>query len=96
MQEKVVRIEQRLQEQSRILLFPIDEGLALLAPAGVGVGLQAAVPGIILGIVSYIVWKRLKGDGGLERMLALLYWYLPREISPIKSWPDSSVTMWRG
>ena len=53
MQEKVVRIEQRLQEQSRILLFPIDEGLALLAPAGVGVGLQAAVPGIILGIVSY-------------------------------------------
>lgn len=96
MQEKVVRIEQRLQEPARILLFPIDEGLALLAPAGVGVGLQAAVPGVILGVVSYIVWKRLKGDGGLERMLALLYWYLPREISPIKAWPDSSVTMWRG
>ncbi|ULB12498.1 type IV conjugative transfer system protein TraL (plasmid) [Cereibacter azotoformans] len=96
MQEKVIRIEQRLQEHGRILLFPIDEGLALLAPAGVGLAMQAAVAGIILGLVSYVLWKRIKGDGGLERILALTYWYLPAELSPMKSWPDSAVTMWRG
>ncbi|MEY3109546.1 MAG: TraL [Verrucomicrobiota bacterium] len=96
MQENVVRIEQRLQEHARILLFPLDEGLALLAPAGIGLGLQAAVPGIILGIASYLAWKKVKGDGGLERILALTYWYLPRELSPMKSWPDSAVNMWRG
>lgn len=96
MQEKVIKIEQRLQEQGRILLFPIDEGLALLAPAGVGLAIQQAIPGIVLGIVSYLVWKRLKGDGGVERLLAMSYWYLPREISPLKNWPDSAVNMWRG
>lgn len=96
MQEKVVLIEQRLQEQQRILLFPVDEGLALLAPVGVGIGVQAVVPGIVLGAISYIVWKKLKGDGGLERILALLYWFSPREISPTKFFPDSSVNMWRG
>ncbi|WP_140846674.1 type IV conjugative transfer system protein TraL [Paracoccus sp. FO-3] len=96
MQDNVVKIEQRLQEQSRILLFPVDEGLALLLPFGVGVALQAALAGMILGAASYVLWKRLKGDGGLERMLALLYWYLPREAGPVRAWPDSSVTMWRG
>ncbi len=96
MQEKVVRIEQRLQEQARILLFPVDEGLALLAPAGVGIALQSAISGIVLGVISYVLWKRLKGEGGLERLLALLYWYVPREVGPMKSWPDSSVTIWRG
>ena len=96
MQERVVKIEQRLQEQGRILLFPIDEGLALLAPAGVGLAIQQAIPGIVIGIISYFVWKRLKGDGGVECLLAMTYWYLPREISPLKNWPDSAVNMWRG
>ncbi|WP_226554725.1 type IV conjugative transfer system protein TraL [Celeribacter naphthalenivorans] len=96
MQENVIRIEQRLQEQGRILIFPIDEGLALLAPFGVALALQAALLGIILGLASYLIWKRLKGDGGIEALLAMLYWFLPKEISPLKSWPDSAVTMWRG
>lgn len=96
MQENVITIEQRLQDQARILIFPLDEGIALLAPAGVGIAMQAAIPGIVLGVVSYLLWKRLKGDGGVERILAAMYWYLPRTLSPVKSWPDSAVAMWRG
>jgi conjugal transfer pilus assembly protein TraL len=96
MQEKVVKIEQRLQEQGRLLLFPIDEGLALLAPAGVGLAIQQAIPGIVFGIIIYVIWKRLKGDGGVERLLAMTYWYLPKALSPLKNWPDSAVNMWRG
>lgn len=94
--EKVVRIEQRLQDQPRILLFPMDEGLALLAPAGIGLSLQAAIPGFLLGLASYLLWKKVKGDGGVERILALSYWFLPHTLSPMKAWPDSAVTMWRG
>ena len=96
MQENVVKIEQRLQEQARILLFPIDEGLALLAPIGVGLMTQNAIPGIVMGGIIYFLWKRMKGDGGLEQMLAMLYWYLPHTVSPVKHWPDSAVTVWRG
>lgn len=96
MQENVTAIEQRLQDQPRILIFPLDEGIALLAPAGVGVAMQAAIPGLVLGVVSYLIWKRMKGDGGIERILASMYWFLPRALSPVKNWPDSAVTMWRG
>lgn len=92
----IVKIEQRLQEAGRILLFPVDEGLALLAPAGIGLGLQAPLPGIALGVISFVLWKRFKGDGGLERVLAQLYWYLPRSLTITKTLPDSSVQAWRG
>ncbi len=92
----IVKIEQRLQEQPRILLFPVDEGLALLAPAGIGLGLQAPIPGILLGVMSFALWKRFKGDGGLERVLAQLYWYLPSSLTITRTMPDSSVQEWRG
>lgn len=78
------------------MLFPIDEGLALLAPAGIGLGLQAPFAGLILGIASYAVWKRIKGDGGMERVLAQLYWFLPATLSIAKTFPDAAVQDWRG
>ncbi|WP_424753235.1 type IV conjugative transfer system protein TraL [Methylobacterium sp.] len=96
MQENVITIEQRLQDQPRILIFPLDEGIALFAPAAVGVAMQAAIPGIVFAVIAYVGWKKLKGDGGVERILAAAYWFLPRAISPVKSWPDSAVAMWRG
>lgn len=93
---KVVKVEQRLQDVPCILLVPVDEGVAGLAPIGFGLLTQHLVPGLILGIFGFVGWKRFKGEGGVPRVLALLYWFLPAQANFFRSMPDSGVSMWRG
>ena len=93
---KVVKVEQRLQDVPRILLVPLDEGLAGLTPIGFGLLTQHLVPGLILGIFGFVLWKRFKGEGGVPRVLALLYWFLPAQANFFRSMPESGVSMWRG
>ena len=96
MQDKVIRVEQRLQDVPRFLLVPIDEGLAAALPVGFGLLPQHLLPGLMLSVVAFIGWKRFKGEGGVPRVLALLYWFLPKSFSLFKSLPDSGVFVWRG
>lgn len=93
---RVIRVEQRLQDTPRFLLVPVDEGLAAALPIGFGLLTQHLVPGLFLSVLSFILWKRLKGEGGIPRFLALSYWYGPRELRLWKSLPDSGVSTWRG
>lgn len=96
MSDDVITIEQRLQDPPRIAFFSLDEGLMFLFPVGIGLLTRHLIPGVICGIVIWQLWKMVKGDGGLEWLVAASYWFLPGFVSPYKSLPDSSITLWRG
>ena len=96
MSAPVIRVEQHLQDVPRILLVPVDEGLAGLLPVGFGLLSQHLIPGMGLGVLSFILWKRFKGEGGVPHVLALLYWLIPSELGLFRSLPASAVTVWRG
>lgn len=93
---KIIKVEQRLQDVPRILLVPVDEGLAGMLPVGFGLLTQHLMPGLVLGLAAFAFWKRFKGEGGVGRVLSLLYWYLPQPFGVFRSLPDSGVGMWRG
>ena len=90
----IVKIEQRLQDPQRFFLIPADEALTLGFPTLMGMLTQNLIPGIIASVVFWVAWKKLKGDGGLERFAALCYWYLPAELQAFPSFPDSAQTRW--
>jgi type IV conjugative transfer system protein TraL len=96
MSDPVIRVEQHLQDVPRILLVPVDEGLAALLPVGFGLMTQHLIPGLAMGLLSFALWKRFKGEGGVPHVLALLYWVLPRPMNFCRSLPDSAVSVWRG
>ena len=92
----VVRIEQKLEAPGRLLFFTLDDAAAFLLPAAIGFLSRHLVEGAVVGVILFIFWRRLKGEGGVERLKAASYWYLPAQVSPYRSFPRSDVTHWRG
>jgi len=92
---KVIKIEQRLQDPPMFFIVPSDEAIAGAFPMLMGLFTQHAIPGIIAGVVFYFIWKRVKGERGLQGLLALIYWITPKELSVYRSFPDSAVCAWR-
>lgn len=93
---QMVRIEQRLEEPSRFLIFTFDDVLAFAVPMVVGWLGKQLILGLVVGLICYSLWKRVKGEGGLASVKAALYWFLPVEVTPYRGFPDSAVTFWRG
>jgi conjugal transfer pilus assembly protein TraL len=91
----IVAIEQRLQDPPRFLMFSADEAAALGVPILLGVAGKKVVLGIVTGLVLYRLWKALRGDGGLQGLMATIYWFAPRELRLIRALPDSGVIVWR-
>lgn len=89
-----VKIEQRLQDPQRVLLLPIDEALALILPFIFGVIGNQVPLGALLGVVAWWVWGKVKGEGGLELLVAATYWYLPASVKAYKEFPDSAQDHW--
>lgn len=92
----IVRIEQKLEAKGRLLFFTADDAAAFLIPAAVGFLSRNIISGVLVGLILFALWRRLKGEGGLERLKAAAYWYLPAQISPYRSFPRSDVVHWRG
>lgn len=92
----LVKIEQRLQDSPRILMFPADEAFFFGLPVLMGMLGKVLIPGVIVGFVLWMIWRRLKGDGGLVMMIGALYWYLPSSVNVFAGLPDSSVSVWEG
>jgi len=91
-----VLIEQRFEEPARFLIFTMDDALVFALPFMVGWVTKHLIPGAIIGLVLYSIWKRMKGEGGLSRLKAATYWFLPSEVTPYRSFPPSHVEHWRG
>lgn len=94
--QDTVFIEQKLEAPRKLLFFTIDDAAMFLLPAAVGFLSKHLIGGIIVGLVAFSFWRRLKGEGGIERLKAAAYWFLPSEVSPYQSFPRSDVTFWRG
>ena len=90
----LVSIEQRLQDPSRILILPADEAVLLGFPILMGLLGRDVVSGIVIGLVAWGIWRRLKGEGGLERVLAGCYWFIPSAFGVFRPLPDSAVDVW--
>ena len=91
-----VKIEQKIDVPGRLFFFTTDDALVALVPVAIGFLSRNLIPGFVIGVLAYLMWRKLKGEGGLERLKALLYVALPPEISPYRSFPRSDVTAWRG
>mgnify|MGYP001799523604 CR=1 FL=1 len=92
----VVRIEQKLEAPGRLLFFTLDDAAAFLLPAAVGFLSRHLISGALVGVLAFFLWQKLKGEGGVERLKAAAYWYLPFQVSPYRSFPRSDVSHWRG
>lgn len=90
----LVKIEQRLQDPPRVLILPYDEALLLGLPFMMGLLSRQMLFGCVVALVFWIAWRRLKGEGGLELLLAAAYWYLPHELNVFKPFPDSANDVW--
>jgi conjugal transfer pilus assembly protein TraL len=92
----LILIEQKLEAPKRFLFFTADDAAMFLAPILVGFLSKHLIGGVVLGLIAFGLWRRLKGEGGVERLKAATYWFLPSEISPYRSFPQSDVVFWRG
>ena len=89
-----VVIEQRLQDPPRFLMLPADEALVLGLPILMGLLGRMLIPGLLVGILTWAAWKRLKGEGGLETLLAAAYWYTPHDLGIFAPLPDAAPEVW--
>ena len=90
----VVTIEQRLQDPPRFLMLPADEAVLLGLPILMGLLGRMLIVGIVVAILTWAAWKRLKGEGGLEMLLAATYWYTPHTLGVFSAFPDSAPETW--
>ncbi|WP_299775998.1 type IV conjugative transfer system protein TraL [uncultured Tateyamaria sp.] len=91
---KVIKVEQRLQNPPQFFFVPADEAVAGLVPCVLGILSKQLFVGAVLGVTTYFIWKRVKGERGLHGLLALFYWLIPKEITSYRSYPDSAVSSW--
>ena len=90
----LVKIEQRLQDPARFFILPADEAALLGLPIMMGLMGRTIVTGVIIGLVAWTAWRRLKGEGGLEHVAAAAYWFIPSKLGIFKNLPDSAVDRW--
>jgi conjugal transfer pilus assembly protein TraL len=90
----IVTIEQRLQDPAQFLILPADEAAFLAFPTMMGILGRQVLLGVAAGLILWSLWRRLKGEGGLEGFAAALYWHLPTRLSGFSPFPDSSVSVW--
>ncbi|RYG89922.1 type IV conjugative transfer system protein TraL [Loktanella sp. IMCC34160] len=88
------RIEQRLQDPPRVLMLPADEAILLGLPVLMGLLGKQVITGVIVAVTLWMIWKRIKGDTGLEGVAAAAYWFLPTGFGLLKELPDASVDLW--
>jgi conjugal transfer pilus assembly protein TraL len=91
-----VSIEQKLEVPKRFLFFTADDAAAFLAPAFIGFLSRHVIGDLIIGVITFSLWRRLKGEGGIERLKAAVYWFFPQEATPYRSFPRSDVVFWWG
>ena len=95
-QSEYIHIEQRFEQPARFLIFTADDALVFACPFLIGWMSKHLIPGFVIGLIFYFLWKRLKGEGGLSRLKAAFYWFCPVQLTPYRSFPPSHVEHWRG
>jgi type IV conjugative transfer system protein TraL len=84
-------IPQHLDKPFRLFIWTWDEVAAFSLPCvTLFFFLNAPMTGVLLGMVSFILLKKLKGEEGHYFLAHLAYWYLPPFVM-YKSTPHSYI-----
>ena len=92
--DTVIVIPTRLEESGRFFILSQDEIPVVVVPVVLGLVTQNMFPGLIIAVLAYLGWSRLKGEGGFYALHAIRYWYFPKALSYLPSLPDSAVSRW--
>lgn len=82
-------IPRQLDEPERLLFWSFDEAAFMIFPMGIGIMTGHILMGMILGALSFYLWKRVKGTGQVNLAIYGVYWYLPSFISSMRFTPPS-------
>lgn len=85
-----------LDEPPRLLFWSIDEAMIMLTPAGMGIILEYTVIGMILGLISFLGWRKIKGNNQANLLMYGAYWMLPPFLLKMKFTPPSCYRMYLG
>ncbi len=84
-------IPRHLDDAPRFLLWSVDEAMSGLLPVFLGGVMGLGVYSAILALLSFKLWKRIKGSGGQSFVKAAIYWYYPKDVLGLKHMPDSAI-----
>jgi len=77
MLDKKYYVPRHLDDPPKFLLWSLDEAMVLLVPFIIGVLLSQVVIGMVLGVLSMLMVRRLKSKEGSNILFSLLYWHFP-------------------
>lgn len=83
-------IPRHLDDAPRFLFWSIDEAISAIIPFMCGLMFNLKLFTLVIAIISFKGWKKIKGAGGGAAIRAMIYWYYPNQILGTKSLPDSS------
>ncbi|MDA0938741.1 MAG: type IV conjugative transfer system protein TraL [Proteobacteria bacterium] len=82
-------IPSKLDMPERWLFWTIDEGIALVAPMLFGFIFGYYLTAIIVGIVLFLFWRKLKSSRHMNLAIYGTYWFFPEKFSGLKGTPSS-------
>ena len=89
-------IPRHLDDAPRFLLWSVDEAMSVILPVFLGIVLGFGILTLILPIICFKSWKKIKGSGGQGVVRRLIYWYYPKEILGLKATPESAIRNYIG
>jgi len=89
MENDKYQIPKYLDDPFKIVLFTLDEFLALVIPFFIGLWVfDFPICGSIVGAIMVFALKKIKGERGHYYLYHLMYWYLP-PLRKFRSTPPS-------
>jgi conjugal transfer pilus assembly protein TraL len=83
-------IPSKLDDPDRFFIWTLDELGVICTPFILGIMWGFIATGFMSGLVSYLGWKKVKGNDGISNALHMLYWYLPvNKLLSLKVTPPS-------
>lgn len=90
-------IPRRLDDPDRFFIWTVDELGIICIPFVLGIMWGFIASGFIAGILSYLGWKKLKGNDNINFAIYLIYWYLPaHHLLSLKVTPPSHTRFFVG
>ena len=84
-------IPRRLDDPERWLFWTVDEAAVLMGPTLLGLAANAFVTGLVAGVGSWLLLRRVKRGGGANIARYALYWFLPDFVLRLRATPSSHV-----
>lgn len=86
-----------LDDPPKILLWDIDEAMAMIVTVGIGIVVKQLTVFAIIGVVLAYLLARVKAVRGRGFLATLCYWYLPHNtIIKFKRYPPSHIREYVG